>query len=102
MKFLPRNRRLLLHKVGTEETQKEQKDVLSGFALPEGVDPRRKGTEIYKVLDKSPDVTLDVSVGDFIVVEESMVNKRVYGDIVYYHIVENYVEGVLEGFSEGN
>lgn len=96
MKFLPRNRKLLLQKVGTEQTEKEKKDVLSGFVLPDDVEPLKRGSEIYKVLDKAPDVTLEVEVGDFVSVEDNMVSKKVYGKTTFLYITENYVEGILD------
>ena len=41
MKFLPRNRRLLLERVSQQE--KQEQNPLEGFALPEGVQPVKHG-----------------------------------------------------------
>lgn len=98
MKFRPRNRRLLLHKVGTEKSNKHAKRELEGFVIPETIDINKKGNEIYKVLDKSPDVSLAVEIGDFVAIETGMVNKREYGEHVYYTTQENYVVGILESY----
>jgi len=94
MKFLPRNRRLLLERVSQQE--KQEQNPLEGFALPEGVQPVKHGTQIYKVLAVSPDCSIDIEVGNFVVVEEAMVNVRQIGDLSYTHVQENYVEGVLK------
>lgn len=94
MRFKPRNRRLLLERVKGADEGKD--NPLEGFALPEGIDPTRRGTQIFKVVDLSPDITLSVEVGDLVLVEEAMVYIRNVGDKSFVTVQENYVEGILE------
>jgi co-chaperonin GroES (HSP10) len=90
----PRNRRILLERIGVDDTEQEE-NPLEGFAFPEDFDPKRKGSEIYRVLGKAPDVTLEVENGDVVLIEPNMVAVRTIADKTFYLIQENYVEGIL-------
>lgn len=107
MKFEPRNRRLYIRRVGQNPTKKQKR--VDGIVLPEDVKFENKGNELYCIVDKSKDVKLDVEIGDYILVEESMVEATQFkrdnhgveiAPLVFLTVLENYVKGVVSSWDE--
>lgn len=88
-----------MKKIGEEEQNKKNRS--DGIIVPEGVDLKKKGNEIYQILAKAPDISLSVENEDLIVVEDGMVERNVFRsengneEHIYLTVQENYVKGVV-------
>ena len=91
MKFLPRNRHLLVEKI-SKTTEEE-----TVFILPEGYSAKETKYELVKIIDFSDDCTLNCYQGAVAVVNGNMVEEVEAGKEKFSLILENYVFGILEG-----
>ena len=90
MKFLPRNRHLLVEKI-SETNEKE-----AVFILPEGYTTKDAKYELVKIINFSEDCTLNCYQGAVAVVNGNMVEEVEAGKEKFSLILENYVFGILE------
>lgn len=93
MKLSVRNKRLLLSRV---ENKSEQEDSKWDFVLPDSVKLSSLQNSMYEIIGISPDVTLDVSVGNKIVVEGNMVEETTVNDEKFLTVLQNHVLGIIE------
>tara|TARA_Y100000310_G_C20589954_1_gene767465 strand:- start:1027 stop:1332 length:306 start_codon:yes stop_codon:yes gene_type:complete len=91
MRISPRNRHIVVEIID-DNTQEESK---SNVLLPDSYKREEKPYAIVKVLESSPTCTINISKGDKIIVENSMVQKIEIGENEFYLVLENYVYGVL-------
>lgn len=104
MKFEPRNRRLYVRRVGVNPTKKQKR--ADGIILPENVEFEKRGNELYQVISKAPDVKMDVEEGDYVLVEDGMVDRDAFKtsdegkDFVFLTVQENYVKGVVSSWEQ--
>ena len=91
MKFLPRNRHLLVEKI----SKTNEKEAI--FILPEGYAAKEAKYELVKIIDFSDDCTLNCYQGAVAVVNGNMVEEIEAGKEKFSLILENYVFGILEG-----
>ena len=96
MNLHPRNRHLLVELLPEEE--KQQQAVL----LPENYKPTTERYTPVKVIERSPDCSIDNEMypglfveGNIVIVESSMLNEVKYDGEVFHLILENYVLGVI-------
>ena len=93
MKLSVRNKRLLLSRV---ENKSEQDDSKWDFVLPDSVKLSSLQNSMYEIIGISPYVTLDVSVGNKIVVEGNMVEETTVNDEKFLTVLQNHVLGIIE------
>ena len=86
--LIPLNRYILIEPI--EEREKE--DVV--LHLPDELE-KKIPYAIYKILNFS-NISLDIKIGDKILVENHMVEKIKIEDNVFYLILENYIKGILK------
>jgi len=91
MKISPRNRHIVVEKI-VDSAQEEPK---TNVLLPESYKKEEKSYIIVRVAEISPTCTVNVSRGDKIVVENSMIQKFEIGEGEFYLVLENYVYGVI-------
>ena len=91
MKFNPRNRHILIEPI--VEKKKEEKK--TSILLPEDYQEKPKPYAVAKVLEVAPSCKINLSKGDKVVVENSMVQKIDVDDSEFYLLLENYVFGVV-------
>ena len=85
----PKNRHLLIHPVS-----EEKKDM--SFVLPDDYKTPESRHIVCDILGVSVDCNIDVSIGDRIVVERSMLQEiKALGETNYL-VLENYVYGRLQ------
>lgn len=94
MKLSVRNKRLLLSRV--EDSQDQSDDSKWDFVLPDSVKLSSLQNSVYVVTGVSPDVTLDVSVGNKIIVEGNMVEETSVNDEKFLTVLQNHVIGIVE------
>ena len=105
MKFEPKNKRLHVRRVGHDSATKKQKRD-DGIIVPDKVNPAKKGNELYSILAISEDVQLSWKIGDYILVENNMVQKDSFSteeegeEFIFYTIQENYVKGIVSSWEE--
>ena len=93
MKLSPRNRRLLVEKVLFEEDQEKK---VEGFVTGIPNETRQKlHNLVFRVVEVSPKVELDVNVGDLILIEKGMADSDMVNGVEHITVLENYVKGVL-------
>tara|TARA_Y100000034_G_scaffold122819_1_gene168755 strand:- start:3137 stop:3418 length:282 start_codon:yes stop_codon:yes gene_type:complete len=90
MKISPRNRHIVINKIDNVQEKPE-----SNVLLPESYKLEDVSYAVVKVIEISPTCTINVSKGDKIVVENSMIQKIDICEGEFYLILENYVYGVL-------
>jgi len=84
----PFNRHVLVKPIEKEEQKKE-----SLIVLPTDYKKPESPHQVAEVLDLSDDCSIDLSVGDNIVLEKRMTNKIQIDDKTYYLVLENYIYG---------
>jgi len=84
----PFNRHVLIKLIEKREEQKE-----SLIVLPTDYKKPESPHQVAEVLDLSDDCSIDLSVGDNIVLEKRMTNKIQIDDKTYYLVLENYIYG---------
>jgi len=89
MKLYPRNRHLIIEPI--EEKPEEQ----TGILLPEDYTKPKPPFMQARVKELSPDCTVNVSKGDKIVIERSMLQEVEVSEGSFYLVLENYIYGVL-------
>lgn len=94
MKLSVRNKRLLLSRV--QDSQNESDDSKWDFVLPDSVKLSSLQNSVYVVTGVSPDVTLDVSIGNKIIVEGNMVEETTVNDVKFLTVLQNHVIGIVE------
>ena len=90
MNFYPRNRHVLIE---IEQNQEEEPE--SAVLLPEGYGKQKDPYVCALVKEASPSCTVNLSKGDRVVVETSMVQDISVGDNLYTIVLENYIYGVI-------
>ena len=97
MRLHPRNRHLLVELLPEEE--KQQPTVL----LPENYKPTTERYVPVRVIERSPDCSIDNEMypslfveGNIVIVEGSMLSEVKYGGEVFRLVLENYVLGIIE------
>lgn len=93
MKISPRNKRIVVEKVISEQ-EKESDSYLSSFMLE--AKAKKQLTEAYVVVDTSSDCTIQVYPGDMIIVEGNMVEESRGSNFSFLTVKENFVVGVLK------
>jgi len=91
MRFKPVNRNLCLEPV--EVKPKEEKK--SAILVPDDYTVEESPYKVFKVLAVADDCKLQVSLGDKIVVDNTMTNLIELNEEKYYLLLENYVLAVL-------
>ena len=92
MKFEPYNRHLWI--LPKEEKKEDKESPL--FVMPEEYQPPKSPYVIGVILRIAPDCTIDLNVGDTIVMERSTVQEIKAKSETIYVVKENYVYGRLE------
>jgi len=87
MSFKPVNRHLKLQPTEIP-AEKESK---STILVPDDYKPQTSPYEVYKLIDRASDCTLKVEIGDYVVVDSSMVNLLEINRNKFYLVLENYV-----------
>jgi len=91
MNFKPFNRHLLIK----PQDQKEDKENPL-FVMPEEYQPPKSPYVIAKIIDISEDCSIELDVGDTIVVERTTV-QEIKADLETIYVVkENYIYGRIE------
>jgi co-chaperonin GroES (HSP10) len=90
MRISPRNRHIVVEKVDDKQEESESNVLLpASYKMPDAP------YAIVKVIEISPTCVINVSKGDKIVVENSMIQKIDICEDEFYLVLENYVCGVL-------
>jgi hypothetical protein len=89
MKLEPRNKRLVLELVKSEQ----QESVMSEFA---GLSKKRPDNFLYKVIERSDDCTISVHTGNLVVIEGNMVEESKVGEVTFLTCKENFVVGLIK------
>lgn len=87
MTFKPVNRNLKLQPVELSSP----KEVTSTILVPDDYTPQTSPYEVYRLLDKASDCTSEIELGDYVVVDTSMVNLLDINGKKFYLVLENYV-----------
>jgi hypothetical protein len=90
MKLEARNKRLVLERVKTEQTENE-----TAFVLPDKLKKLRPDNEVFRVLDRSDDCTISLHIGALVLIEGNMIEESKVGDKTFLTCKENFVIGVL-------
>lgn len=90
MKLEARNKRLVLERVKTEQTESE-----SAFVLPSTLKKVRPDNEVFRVLDRSDDCSISIHAGSLVLVEGNMVEESHVGDKTFLTCKENFVIGLI-------
>ena len=90
MKFQPVNRHIWVSVV-----RDEKPDDHGQILLPEDYKPTQNPYAVCSVNTAAEDCTLNISTGDKIIVENSMINELNYGNETVSIILENYIYGIL-------
>lgn len=93
MRLSPRNKRLIVEKVVSDE-QKESEAYLSSFMLE--AKAKKQFSDIYSVVDVAEDCAIGVRVGDLILVEGNMVEESKTPNFTFLSVKENFIIGVLK------
>lgn len=93
MRLSPRNKRVIVERVVSEE-QKESDTYLSSFMLE--AKAKKQFSDIYTVIDVADDCTIGVRTGDMILVEGNMVEESKTPNFTFLSVKENFVIGVLK------
>jgi len=87
MKFKPVNRHLSLQPVELEEKEESKSTIL----VPNDYKAPSSPYEVYRLLGTASDCTSEIEVGDYVVVDTSMVNLLDINGKKFYLVLENYV-----------
>ncbi len=87
----PFNRHIIVKPITKEEQKKE-----SLIVLPTDYKKPESPHQLAEVLGLSEDCSIDLSIGDKIVFEKSMLNKIQIHDETHYLVLETYVYGRLK------
>ena len=90
MRISPRNRHIVVQMIDDEQEEPE-----SNVLLPASYKKEEKLYTVAKVAEISPTCTVNVSKGDKIIVQSSMIQKIDICEDEFYLVLENYVYGVL-------
>jgi len=92
MKFEPLNRHLVL-----EPIEKEVQEKQSTILVPDSYVQNKTPHETYKVVSISRDCEkmVEKNIGQYVVVDNGMVEKIKVHETTYYLLLENYVYGTF-------
>ncbi len=76
-------------------TEDKKSSLENTFVLPEGVVPSKSESSLYEVIAIAPDCSLNIKVGDTVIVEEHMLHQRVIAGQKFLLIQDNFVEALL-------
>ena len=97
-KFTPVNRHVWLFPVQDEEPEKKNKTTI---LVPDDYKIVESPYKVYKVSGVANDCTVDIFLGDSVLVENSMVNEiDLNGDKIFL-VLENYIYGVCKNNGDG-
>lgn len=88
MQFKPFNKHLLI----LPQSQEENKESTL-FVMPDEYQPPKSPYMICDIIDMSDDCTIDLEMGDTIVVERTTVQEIEVETEVFYVVKENYIYG---------
>ena len=90
MQFKPFNKHLLIKPQEQEQEQNKENPL---FVMPDEYQPPKSPYVIADVIGMSDDCTIDLSLGDTIVVERTTVQEIKADSQTIYVVEENYVYG---------
>jgi len=88
MQFKPFNKHLLVLPQKQEEDKEE-----SLFIMPDEYQPPKSPYMICDIIDMSDDCTIDLGLGDIVVVERTTVQEIKIEMETFYVVKENYIYG---------
>ena len=88
--FKPVNRHILIEKVDNTESEQD-----SLIVLPETYKPQEERYILVSVAGSASDVRFDLSQGDQLVIDSSMIEEISIGGTIYNVILDNYVMGIV-------